>query len=157
MSTAPVLPATRSSTGSPTVRAFLRRYTATLLPPLAVLVGLGLIGLGRPSPVEDSWPVAVAVTAGWGLAVAAWLTHRGWDAGTAHAVTWAPVAVLAAPAGLGWLSAPALVLWGPVGTVLAVALTTALRPPEAGAPAARPPESDNPSPGSPPGSSEEMR
>jgi hypothetical protein len=40
----------------------------------------------------------------------------------------APAAVLAAPAALGWLSPSGLVLWGPVSTVLAVALALAAQP-----------------------------
>jgi hypothetical protein len=111
------------------VRASLLRYTGTLLPLVAALVALQLGGLLLPDPVGTlypGWPVAVAAAAGWALAVAVWLRCRGWTTPTLVPVVAGPVAVLAAAA--GWLSPAGLLLWGPVSTVLAVALMLAAQP-----------------------------
>ncbi|WP_448617743.1 hypothetical protein [Geodermatophilus sp. URMC 65] len=115
---------------SSAVRVFLARYGATLLPLLTALVALQL---GWQMVTGSTW--TAAVTAGWALAVAAWLRCRGWHVGTVLTVTGAPAVLMVALAGPG-LSPAGLVLWVPVTTVLAVALAMAALP--AGASRARP-------------------
>ncbi|MGR6965815.1 hypothetical protein ACU610_15250 [Geodermatophilus sp. URMC 61] len=127
----------RASRGSSAGRVFLTRYSVTLLPLLATGVGLQL---GWGMVTDPSWAAAAAVTAGWTLAVAAWLHQVGWQAGTVRTVTWTPAAALAGP---GWLSPDGLVLWGSVSTVLAVALAMATRTP---APADAQPPAPPPTP-----------
>ncbi len=80
------------------------------------------------SEVAWSLPAAGAVVTGWALGTAGWLHSRNWAAG-------AVLAVLAAPGGgarrggRGWLADPGgLVLWGPVGAVLATATAMAAHP-----------------------------
>jgi hypothetical protein len=132
--TAPIVPAVPSRTtrtppalGAPSAaRLFLARYSATLLPLVAALVALEL---GAQRITGDSWPAALAVVAGWALTVAAWLHRRGWRAGTVLAVVGVPLGLPAAPLAVDGLSPAGLALWGPVGTVLAVALAMATRPP----------------------------
>src|SRR4051794_26419366 len=124
------LPNAAAGDGS-AARAFLLRYTVTLLSLAAALVavqagaqllpeGAGTLGWG--------WPMSIA--AGWALAVAAWLRRRGWATGTlvAVAVGAGPAAALAIPAAAGWLSPAGLLLWGPVSTLLAVALALVAQP-----------------------------
>ncbi|MGY1739108.1 MULTISPECIES: hypothetical protein [unclassified Blastococcus] len=108
------------------VRAFLTGYAVTVLPLVAGLLALqgGWIRSGA-----GSWPAAAAVLAGWSLAVAAWLRSRRWPAGTVDLVVLAPVLVLAGPLSLGWLSPGGLVVWGPVSTLLTVALASSAGPP----------------------------
>jgi hypothetical protein len=67
---------------SSAVRVFLARYGATLLPLLTALVALQL---GWQMVTGSTW--TAAVTAGWALAVAAWLRCRGWHVGTVLTVT----------------------------------------------------------------------
>jgi hypothetical protein len=111
---------------SAAVRAFLARYSGTLLPLLAAVTGLEV---AWQRYAADTWPAAVAVVTGWALATAAWLHRRGWRPGTVRVVVAAPAAVLAGPAALGWLPPAGLVLWAPVSTVLAAALAMAAQPP----------------------------
>jgi hypothetical protein len=101
-------------------------YAQTLLGLLAALIAL-VTGLALLP--FDGWPTVTAAVAGWSLAVGAWLHHRGWPAATAYLSAWAgPTALLAPLAALGWLSPAGLTLWGPVSTVLAMALTAAYDP-----------------------------
>ncbi|MGY1711578.1 hypothetical protein ACI8AC_18925 [Geodermatophilus sp. SYSU D00758] len=80
---------------------------------------------------------------GWTLVAAGWLRRRGWPDGAVLVAPGAPAAVLAGPAALGWLSSAGLVLWGPVSTVLVVALVMAAQPPAPDAPpAGEPPTRD---------------
>ena len=114
------------------MRASLIHYTGTLLPLIAALSALqlgGLLLVDGADTLAGGWPVAVVVAAGWALAVAVWLRHRGWVTVTVVTAVAAPVAVLALPAGVGWLSPAGLLLWGPVSTVLAVLAVA--RPPTA--------------------------
>ncbi len=108
------------------VRASLIGYCATLAPLVAALVALeaGWVRSGAAS-----WPAALAVVAGWSLAVAAWLRRRRWPAAAVDIVVWSPAVVLAGSLWLGWLSPAGLVLWGPASTVITVALTLSARPP----------------------------
>jgi hypothetical protein len=132
----PLRPATGASSA---VRASLIRYTGTLLPLVAALVALqlgGLLLVDSADTLAGGWPVAVVVAAGWALAVAVWLRHRGWTTATLVTAVAAPVAVLALPAAVGWLSPAGLLLWGPVSTVLAV-LAVALPPTAVSLPPAR--------------------
>jgi hypothetical protein len=116
---------------SSAVGVVLIRYAGTLLPLAAVLVALQigeqLLADGAGTPGRG-WPVAVAAAGGWALAVAVWLRRHGWTAAHLATVIAGPVAVLAASAAAGWLSAAGLLLWGPVSTVLAVALVMAAQP-----------------------------
>jgi hypothetical protein len=129
MSTATLLSPTAQAAPAPTTGAaaarFLTGWAVTLLPLLAAVLALEL---GWPLLDADTWPTVAAVVTAWALAAAGWLRCRGWPVRTALAVLGASAAVLAAPAALGWLSPSGLVLWGPVGTVLAVALAMAARP-----------------------------
>lgn len=109
---------------SSAVRGFLMRYGAALLPLLATLVA---VELGWQL-LDGAWPAAAAAVTGWALAVAAWLRRCSWRAGTVLAVIGAPATVLAGPVALGWSSPGGVVLWGPVTTVLAVALVLAVQP-----------------------------
>jgi hypothetical protein len=123
-------PSTRpNATAGPTMRQFLGGYARILLVPLAGVAVL-LTGWALTTPVVTiGWPAAVAATAGWSLAVVAWLRHREWPAATAHLAAWAaPAALLAPLSALGWLSADGLILWGPISAVLAVALAAAHDP-----------------------------
>jgi hypothetical protein len=128
--TSPPLPdhrVPRPSLPAPGARAavrFLTGFSATLLPLVATAVALGL---GWSSSAQ-TWPVASAVVTGWTLAAAGWLHHRSWTAGAVLAVLAAPATVLAGPAALGWLTPAGLVLWGPVGSVLAAALAMTAHP-----------------------------
>jgi len=105
---------------------FLSPYAGTLLP---LVTGLVAIVLGWAALADGvlvgghPWASAAVAVTTWVLAGASWLRCRGWRAAPVHAVTWAaPVAVLAAPAAAGWLSADGLVLWTPAVTVLAVSV-----------------------------------
>lgn len=111
--------------GDRTVARFLIGVSVLLLPLLAAVVALQL-GWSRLG--ANTWSVAGAVVTGWALAGAGWLWCRGWSAGAVLTVIGAPVAVLAGPAALGWLSPAGLVLWGPVTTVLAVAVAMPAQP-----------------------------
>ncbi len=91
---------------SSAIRVFLARYGATLLPLLTALVALQL---GWQMVTGSTW--TAAVTAGWALAVAAWLRCRGWHVGTVLTVTGAPAVLMVALAGPG-LSPAGLVLGG---------------------------------------------
>jgi hypothetical protein len=125
---APPRPAAGASSA---VRACLIHYTGTLLPLIAALAALqlgGLLLVDGADTLAGGWPVAVVIAAGWALAVAVWLRHRGWPAATLVTAVAAPVAVLALPAAVGWLSPAGLLLWGPMSTVLAVALPLTARP-----------------------------
>jgi hypothetical protein len=129
MTTVTLPPPTIQSTPASTVSAaarFLTSWAVTLLPLLAAVVALEL---GWPLLDADTWPAVAAVVAGWALAAAGWLRRRGWPVRASLEVLGAPAAVLAGPAALGWLSPSGLVLWGPVSTVLAVALAMAAQPP----------------------------
>ena len=111
------------------LRAFLVRYTGTLLPLSAVLVLVSLVGRLLADRAEvPGWPVAVAAAGGWALAVTAWLRRRGWGASLLAAVVAGPVALLAGSAAAGWLAPSGLLLWGPVSTLIAVALALAAQP-----------------------------
>jgi hypothetical protein len=112
--------------GSTAARVFLARYGSMLVSLLAAVTGLEL---AWPLYAADAWPAAIAVVAGWALALAAWLHRRGWPAGTARSVLAAPAVTPAALGVLGCLSPAWLALWGPVSTVLAVALAMAAQPP----------------------------
>ena len=118
---------------SATVR-FLATFSATLLPVAATAIGLQF---GWQPEDGGTWSAAGAVVTGWAFAVAVWLHHRGWRAGAVLAVIGSPVAVLAGPAALGWLTPAGAVLWGPVSTVLAAALVMAAQPPTGRAPESR--------------------
>jgi hypothetical protein len=100
---------------------FVRNYVTTLLPMLAGLALLwavfGAVGAGQ------DWLPAGGASAGWAVAVAAWLHRRGWATGTASAVAFAaPAVVVVTSALVGWLSPGGLVLAAPLTTVLAAAL-----------------------------------
>ena len=99
--------------------------SVTLLPLLAAVTALqfGWLWLGA-----NTWPAAGAVVTGWALAGAGWLWCRGWPASGVLTVIAVPAVVLAGPVALGWLSPAGLVLWGPVTTVLAVAVAMAAQP-----------------------------
>ena len=127
-------PASPEAGASSAVRASLIRYTGTLLPLVAALVALQLGGLllaDGADTLAGGWPVAVVVAASWALAVVVWLRHRGWTTATTVTAVAGAVAVLALSAAVGWLSPAGLLLWGPMSTVLAVALplTTVPMPP----------------------------
>ncbi|MGY1641258.1 hypothetical protein ACI782_09015 [Geodermatophilus sp. SYSU D00703] len=122
--------------GAPTAaHLFVIRYSATLLPLLVAVVALEL---GWHRLAGDSWAAALALVTGWVPAVAAWLHRRGWRAGTVLAVVGLPLGVPAGSAAVDGLSPAGLALWGPVGTVLAVALAMVTRPPALAGPSARP-------------------
>ena len=116
---------------SSAMRAFLSRYVGTLMPLVAALIafefGWQLLA-DRTGAVGQTWPAAAAATVGWALAVAALLYRRGWSTGGVVAVIAAPAAALAVSAAAGWLSPAGLVLWGPVSTVLTVALASTASP-----------------------------
>src|SRR3954469_16932173 len=130
MSTATIPPATThpapagpaAAGDSAAVRTLLIGYGVTLAP---LLVGLAAVAVGWGLTAGGGWASAAAAVTGWALAVAGWLRLRGGRTGTVLLVTWAPAAVLAAPLVVGWLSPAGLALWGPVTTVLTVALTPA--------------------------------
>jgi len=130
MSTTTIPPATTHSapTGPqaaadhPAVRTLLAGYAVTLVP---LLVGLTALELGWELTAGTTWSAAAAAKTGWALAVAGWLHLCGWRLRSVLWATWAPAAVLAAPLTVGWLSPAGIVLWGPVTTVLTVALTMA--------------------------------
>jgi len=107
--------------------AVLSAWARTLLVPVIALVALPV---GWTLSGAGGWPVAVVgVAAGSGVS-AIWLRLRGWSPAHVHVVTWAaPAAVLAPLAALGELTADGLVLWGPMTTVLAVALAVTRRTP----------------------------
>jgi hypothetical protein len=123
----PAPPAPPAADASPAIRTFLVGYVVTLLPLLAALVAMEF---GWELLADDGWAPAAAAMTGWVLAVAGWLRLRGWRPGTALVVICTSVAVLAAPSAVGWLSPAGLVLWGPVTTVLTVALTLVQQPRE---------------------------
>jgi hypothetical protein len=132
MSTATVAPVTvhRATAAPPAgaparARPFLAGHATAVLPLVAVCVALELTW---PRPEGGTWPAALAVVAGWTLAVAAWLRHRGRPVGSVLTVVGVPAAALVAAAAPGWLSPAGLVLWAPVSTVLAVALASATHP-----------------------------
>jgi hypothetical protein len=121
---------------------FLLRYTGTLLPLAVALAAFQCGGQLLTNSVEIlgwSWPVAAAV--GWALTVAVWLHRRSWARGMLVSVGAGPAAALAIPAAVGWVSPAGLLLWGPVSTVLAVALALAAQPQ---APADPPPRRTGP-------------
>ena len=127
MSTATVPPPAAGD--STAARAFLVRYTVTLLPMAAALVAVQLgaqLLPGGASTFGRGWPVSVAAC--WALAVVAWLRRFGWATGTLVAVGAGPAAALAIPAAAGWLSPAGLLLWGPLSTLLGVALALAAQP-----------------------------
>jgi hypothetical protein len=133
MSTASLPPpparARTSTAVRPAIRLFLVRYSCTVLGLLVALLALQAgwqLLAGGAWVDEHPWPAAVAVTAGWAFAVGGRLRHRVRPGVLGAAV--GGVAVLALPAGAGWLTPAGLVLWGPVCTVLAVALAMAARP-----------------------------
>jgi hypothetical protein len=118
--------------GPRAVRRFLAGYVGTVLPLVAgaavLVLAWELLADGVPAAGPRWAAAAVAVTA-WAGAVVLWLHRRGRRRSTLHVVAWAgPAAVLAVPAAAGWLSPDGLVLWGPVTSVLAVALAMAERP-----------------------------
>jgi hypothetical protein len=115
-----------TATDHPAVRTVLAGYTVTLAP---LLVGLAALELGWEQTAGTTWVAAAAAVAGWALAVAGWLRLRGWRARAVRTVLGTAAAVLAAPLAVGWLSPAGLVLWGPITTVLTVALTLAEQPP----------------------------
>jgi hypothetical protein len=122
----PTRPSLPPAAGHPAaVRTFLTGFAGTLLPLLTAVVGLEL---AWQLLAGSTWPAAGAVVTGWALAGAWWMYRRGWQIGSVMAATAAPVALLAGPAALGWLSPAGLVLWGPVSTVLAAALGMAAQP-----------------------------
>jgi hypothetical protein len=105
----------------------LGAWVRALLVPLVVLVALPV---GWTLTGAVGWPVAVAAVAVGSAVSAVWLHRRGWPVGLVHVVSWAaPAAVLAPLAVLGELTADGLVLWGPMTTVLAVALALTRRTP----------------------------
>jgi hypothetical protein len=109
-----------------TVRAFLAAYARLLLPPLA---GVAALLTGWTMAGGTGWLLTAAAVVGWSGAARCWLRHRGWPAATADLAGWAaPAALLAPLAGLGWLTADGLLLWGPVSAVLAVALVASHDP-----------------------------
>ncbi len=110
----------------PAVRTLLVGYAVTLVP---LLVGLAALELGWALTAGSTWATAVAAVSGWALAVAGWLRLRGWRTRPVLTVLSTAAAVLAAPLAVGWLSRAGLVLWGPVTTVLTVALPLAEQPP----------------------------
>ncbi|MGY1623927.1 hypothetical protein ACI789_17150 [Geodermatophilus sp. SYSU D00965] len=110
---------------SAAVRAFLLRFTATLLPLVATMAGLEA---GWQLLAVDTWATALGVVAGWALAAVGWLRRRAWRGAAVLVVIGTPAAMFAASAVPGWLSPAGLVLWAPVSTVLAVALVMAAHP-----------------------------
>ncbi len=123
-----------------TMARFLIGVSVTLLPLLVAVVALQL-GWARLG--ANIWSVAGAVVTAWALAGAGWLWWRGWPAGAVLTVIGAPVVVLAGPAALGWLFPAGLVLWGPVSTVLAVAVAMPAQPlARSGRPSSKPPAHD---------------
>jgi hypothetical protein len=134
MSTATIPPATAHpvptappAAGDPSaVRTLLVGYGVELLP---LLVALLALEFGWERIADGTWAAASAAMTGWALAIAGWLRSRGRRACTVLTVTCTPAAVLAATLPVGWLSPAGLVLWGPVSTVLTVALTMAVQPP----------------------------
>jgi hypothetical protein len=106
---------------------FLRRYVRTV----GVLgVATAALVLGWTLAAPGTWLPAVLVSAGWSVAVAAWLvrtTSLGRIA--VHLCAWgAPAAVLLPLTAPGWLIANGLGLWWPLSTLLAVALALPQRP-----------------------------
>ena len=137
MTTATRPPATTRRVAGPAVadrsiaREFLRRYTTTLLPIAGALVALQLGAqelTGGADALGRGWPLTIAVTGGWTLAVVAWLRRRGWAAGSLAAVATGPAAVAVVATATGWLAPAGLLLWEPVSTLLAVALVSAAQP-----------------------------
>jgi hypothetical protein len=114
-----------TATDQPAVRTVLAGYTVTLVP---LLVGLAALELGWELTAGTTWVAAAAAVAGWALAVASWLGLRGWRTRPVRTVLGTAAAVLAAALVAGWLSPAGLVLWGPVTTVLTVALALAEQP-----------------------------
>jgi hypothetical protein len=107
--------------------AVLTAWARTLAVPLAVLVALPV---GWALGGAGGWPLAITGAASASAMSAIWLHLRGWSPAVLHLVTWAaPAAVLAPLAVLGELTADGLVLWGPMTTVLAVALAVTRRTP----------------------------
>ena len=107
--------------------AVLSAWARTLLVPVIALV---TVPVGWTLSGAAGWPVAVAAVAAGSAVSAIWLLARGWSPTLVHLVTWAaPAAVLAPLAVLGELTADGLVLWGPMTTVLAVALALTRRTP----------------------------
>jgi hypothetical protein len=104
----------------------LSAWARTLLVPVIALVGLQV---GWTLSGAGGWPVALAAVAAGSAVTAIWLHLCRWSPAVLHLVTWAaPAAVLAPLAVLGELTADGLVLWGPMTTVLAVALALTRRP-----------------------------
>ena len=121
-------------TDSSVGRAFLARYTGTLLPLAAALIALEL-GWSRFAGTDgDSWVLALAAVCGWAGVSGAWLRHRGRRLGGLAAVVCLLAVLLTPLAVAGWMSPAGLVLWGPVSAVLASALLLAAQPVPAGAP-----------------------
>jgi len=113
-------------------RGFLARYARTLAV-LLISMALVLVVSSLVSTTEwvssHPWSTATAATTGWVLAVAPWLRRRGWRRGTVHAVTWAaPTALLLPLVLIGWVSPGALILWGPLTSLFAVACAMAAAP-----------------------------
>ncbi len=117
---------TRGAVDPRPVGAFLADYVATVLP---LLAGLAVLWAGWAVVSGHGWLVSGGTTVGWVLLVAAWLSRRGWSAGVAHTVAWVmPAVVVGMSAASGGLSPGSLVLAGPLTSVLAVAVVTALGP-----------------------------
>ena len=131
----PPPPAPRVTSDGASPGRLVAGYAQTLLvllpAALTLVAGLTLLQV-------DGWPTVAAAEVGWGVAVAAWLQHRGWPAARAHLTVWiAPAAVLAVSAAVGWLAPAGLVLWGPVSSVLSVALAAVYDPTLVSRPARR--------------------
>ena len=104
------------------VVGYARMLFVLLAASAALVTGLTLLRV-------NGWAPTTAAVAGWSLAVAAWLHHRGWPAATAHlAASGAPAALLGPLPALGWLTAAGLMLWGPVSALLSIALAASYDP-----------------------------
>jgi hypothetical protein len=122
----PPQPRPRPSAPTLTARAVLAGYARTLLVPL---IGLVCLLAGWLLTAASGWPAAAATVTAWAVGSAAWLYRRGWSAAAVHRVTWmVPALVLTVTAVPGWLTADGLVLWAPVTTLLAAALTLTDQP-----------------------------
>jgi hypothetical protein len=116
---------TGSQDGS-TARRVLSGYFRLLSVPLA---GALCLAAGWTLLPATGWATAAGAMAVWSSAVLAWLHRRRWRAAPAHLAAWAaPAALLAPMAALGALSPSGLALWGPVSTLLAIALVAASDP-----------------------------
>jgi hypothetical protein len=103
----------------------LRRYVRTV-GGLAAAAAVLVLAWSLAAPVP--WLPAVAVSVGWSVAVAGWLS---WTTSLSriavHVCAWVgPAAVLLPLIAPGWLVADGLALWWPLSTLLAVALALPL-------------------------------